>query len=478
MSIPRRPVGLGPSSSKKSAKYPSIAPSLASASIYSQPELMRSEPALYSERDGLDVPRTKLSPYSLESLVLNDDDLGPKTPYKDRYHQVPFKNFHDSVPPIPPKDAARTAPAQPTFRLADNAVHNTEIWKRRSTRSSSDLSFEDLKLSKSNGSTAGSPPRLPPPPPDRSLPPIPKQKSVQRKTLRSPPPRPPPQPGYMGTNNSKTSNAKLRRKQSHGSSTSPAHLSGRLPTPEYQKSDRRHPHMPRITSPASPASPVSPVSEDLPSELRRKPSKQATNLFKIPTNLTKKKSVPLLPKVDVQKSLDSDVAIGHSRSSSDTVTISAPTENTVFSAPQPQKTHATARILAPQIQMVQMAARSPPPIAKSPDQVSPYTARAIAGQNAGTIHPGPSVDKSHFDCYHKHRYMRVCKNDKCPLGCMVCDKRDTEKRWNCTWCSLRICTRCMEVLAANDKDLRICVAKAGKTGRGLYRERQDTLLMG
>lgn len=431
MTIPRKPVGFHSSNSIKHTKHHS----LASSSIYSEPA-------------ELDIPRTNFSAYSLESIQLDDDDddnndnndTPPQLPPKeDQSPPVPSKDGRDSVtpPPIPQKDAAR--PEVTAFRLAENHVVKPEIWKRRSTRSNSDLSFEDLKLKSSNGSTANSPPRQVQPPPDRSLPPIPNNEK------KLPPPRPPPQQDYISSMGQK--NSKLRKKESYGASASPSNLPGRLPTPDYHKTDYRVPHTPSIISPQSPVSPESP---DLPS-FHQSPIEKVKGIFKTASS-------PNLPQVQIHKSLDSDLTFEHSRSSSDTLTIVAPTESTIFTAPQPQKANAAARILTPQPSPpVAITVRSPPQTPKSP-----FSARAFAFQNANTIHPGPTIDVRHYDCYQKHRFMRPSRNDKCPLGCMVCDKRDTEKRWSCTWCCLRICTKCMEILAANGKDLKICVDKVGK----------------
>ncbi|RKF55375.1 hypothetical protein OnM2_090031 [Erysiphe neolycopersici] len=76
------------------------------------------------------------------------------------------------------------------------------------------------------------------------------------------------------------------------------------------------------------------------------------------------------------------------------------------------------------------------------------------------IIPGLPINSLHFDCYHDHRYLRKTRNQMCPVGCMMCHKKDTEIRWTCTWCCLSACADCTRSLTQTpNRNLRVCLEK-------------------
>jgi hypothetical protein len=84
---------------------------------------------------------------------------------------------------------------------------------------------------------------------------------------------------------------------------------------------------------------------------------------------------------------------------------------------------------------------------------------------------GPCVEKVHLECYQSHRFMRGAKNTLCPVACMICEGKDTEPRWRCTWCCLSACASCMQVLSSiPGRDLAVCLERI--RGKG-WEEREE-----
>ncbi|OAG10745.1 uncharacterized protein CC84DRAFT_493038 [Paraphaeosphaeria sporulosa] len=55
---------------------------------------------------------------------------------------------------------------------------------------------------------------------------------------------------------------------------------------------------------------------------------------------------------------------------------------------------------------------------------------------------GPPITHKHHGCYSQHATFVWSRNDFQPMACMICAKNDTERRWACVWCYLRICVEC------------------------------------
>ncbi|TPX12042.1 uncharacterized protein E0L32_007157 [Thyridium curvatum] len=75
----------------------------------------------------------------------------------------------------------------------------------------------------------------------------------------------------------------------------------------------------------------------------------------------------------------------------------------------------------------------------------------------GTVFPAKPVGQKHFQCYQGHRSMGADRNFNYPLACQVCLKQDTEVRFKCRWCYLRICQSCMEIFQENGRDLKYLI---------------------
>lgn len=79
--------------------------------------------------------------------------------------------------------------------------------------------------------------------------------------------------------------------------------------------------------------------------------------------------------------------------------------------------------------------------------------------------PIPPLTIVHFSCYQSHANMTPSKNIHAPVPCVVCGVDDTETRYKCSWCCLRICRKCMAVLEEDEKrDLKGLVLKRGHPG--------------
>jgi hypothetical protein len=411
MAIPRRPVG-GNAAGIESSKAPSI----------------KSVSSVYSDSPGLSRSLSDTS--TKDSLSGVDSDAGP-------------------TPPLPPKDSQRpqNSPTTPN-KLANGALPNfnpspprTELWKRRSVSSNKSISLTDLKLQKSNGSTA-SPPKNQEPPADRGLP----RSITGRKPV---PARPaPPQPDLMGNKISKLRNKSQGEKgdtAEHSSQNEAPNQTypaiQRPPTPEYPKADKHQPSTPQVLSPRSPFTP--PDDEKAPALPQKSDSRAKT----IQSDLPRSDSQATTIRPNISSSNSSENSESH------TITSEAP----ILLAPHPEKPFA-ARLLTPQL---------------SPDKTSPLVLPSPSHRihfpsvqspaAKGTIFPGPPLSVVHFKCFQSHKLMRSTRNTLCPVACMICKKKDTEIRWKCTWCCLSACGSCMQVLSSiPGKDLETCVERVGK----------------
>jgi hypothetical protein len=422
MSIPRRPVG-------------------APATEHSKTESIASASSNYSSSPGFSRSLSNSSNKTKDSLSWIDADTPPLPPKDSQRQQIPKSTLES------PASGFQSLPPRP------------ELWQRRSVKSDRSIVVHELKLNKSNGSTANSPPRQPLP--ERELPTVPSQLPRSFQVQNPIPARPaPPQPdlGVMGNKLSK-----LKEKTKSGSSDSsqdvqpstyPSFHSKRLPTPEYLKSDRQQPMIPQVLSPTSPETPP----HDDPPALPQKSESRSTSTLKVvpDTVLANTTNRP-------------NLLSSHSRDTSETLTITS--EPQVLRSPQPQKAYA-AKILTPTPSppLSTSAPKTPPaasPLALSSPAVNLNITfpKPSTPATPGTIFQGPELDIVHFECYQNHALMRNSKNTVCPVACMLCRKKELGQRWRCSWCCLSACGPCMQVLTSTPgRDLRVCVEKVGKRG--------------
>lgn len=357
-----------------------------------------------------------------------------------------------SIPPVPPKHARRQQlPKSPTSFLASSVSNllqssttRRELWRRRSLKKDKGISVSDLNLTQSNGSTAN-PRRVAPT--ERHLPAVPTQipQSISsRKPLPIPARPAPSQFGLMGTKLSKLKGKEKRVSKSSSQAVPPTpqpHPSmKRLPTPEYQKTDKSPKLIPQVISPASP---TTPPTEDPPHFPLNSPSRGAV------------KDGPLNNTTNLPKPFST-----RSHSGQLDATLTVDTGHSLMRSPQPHKTF-EAQIL--DTNPTPSISSEIPPV-RLPAQVVPLikfpTLQSVAP--AGTVFPAPPLDIVHYECYQSHKFMRSSGNTTCPIACMICQRQDTGKRWRCTWCCMAACGSCMEVLVTlPGRDLKTCVDRIG-----------------
>ncbi|PMD36476.1 hypothetical protein L207DRAFT_545978 [Hyaloscypha variabilis F] len=406
IAIPRRPVGAHSNHAK--------APSIASIS------------SVYSDSPGLSRSLSNGSSYNT----------------RDSLSGV------DSTPPLPAKDnqRSRTMPSSPTILSSPisslrSSPSRPEIWKRRSERSEKSLSFPELKLDRSNGSTATGrqeqPARAQIP---RSL--------GGRKPI---PARPaPPQPDLMGNKLAKLKNKSLGESSEETSNDEAPNLYTsfkRLPTPEYLKTDKAQPLTPQVVSPASPVTPPEEQAPEVPAK-----SEARGNIAAALLDSTNR---PFFPPM-------------HSREPSETLTITS--EPAVKRSPQPKKAFA-AKILTPQPSPDKASPLSLPSPISPPAGLGIHFPTLPGHAEQGAVMSGLPLNDLHFDCFQSHKFMRSSRNAICPIACMICERKDAEMRWKCVWCCLSACGSCMQVLSSiPGKDLRICLERVGRLEEELARE--------
>lgn len=369
-----------------------------------------------------------------------------------------------SPPDLPPKDPSRQFPVNNTSAHQTSPCSFTssphskpEIWKRRSSDKS--IKFPALVLEKSNGSTASAP-SLPRRQQERPAQESPSQRPRSKTKTGPIPARPAPaqpqQAGLMGSKPSKAqaqaqARATVTGKRKPVGESSSRSDGGRLvqqpsyqprpPTPEFYKSDPQTPLSATVLSPHTP-----PSDENPPPLI---PPRSASRTRSATLGSFANSSATILP------------SLPHNDSDEHSETFTRSAEPTVLVSPQPKKIYATS-LLSPQpsppLQSPPMAARARHDRRSS----SIYFPTVSYKISADEIVPAPSISEVHLKCYHGHQSMKRSRNDVCRVECMLCCKGSMDLQWKCSWCCLRACGGCMEVLSGvPGKDLRTAMQIIG-----------------
>ena len=80
--------------------------------------------------------------------------------------------------------------------------------------------------------------------------------------------------------------------------------------------------------------------------------------------------------------------------------------------------------------------------------------------------PTPPLTITHYECYQSHRRVVLSRNKIHPVPCMTCGENDSETRWKCIWCALRICGACMAEFDAKRRNLDEFLAGLEKSKEG------------
>ncbi|CAD6456052.1 8425489c-054a-4260-ab6b-52e2fac8d182-CDS [Sclerotinia trifoliorum] len=471
MSIPRREVGSTSSASKKSS-IASI-----SSSGYSDSVLSRS--------------LSGNSNFTKDSLSYAGSEFRktPPIPEKDEQTQISLET--------PNKD-----PESPRSTSSLRSSPGQEIWRRRSLVTQKGIEFPDLKLQKSNGSTASPPSKNTNAASDRSLPEIPGQSLRSRgfsDRERGPiPTREAPQAPAVPPMGAKVSKLKDISKRKATDQIDESSRHGDLNTDQTQ--NLRGGNAQQSKNLLYPPQDGLPTPEYLePDKIRSQSStRKLLSQTTVPDDLLPSPQIPTrsddghahgisapiagYPSTPQESSIVPDLLNrNHSRDPSETLTITSLPG--AVRSPQPHKPHATKTILTPRPPPpVESASLSPsitsttPTITTNPHsrQTSRTTTSRATSLSysyfplspsalpaSATILEAPPITLQHINCFQSHRFMRRSRNNICPLQCQTCSKGDFEQQWKCTWCCLRVCGDCMAVLATVRKDLRTFLGLIG-----------------
>ncbi|KAJ2906206.1 hypothetical protein MKZ38_002631 [Zalerion maritima] len=260
-------------------------------------------------------------------------------------------------------------------------------------------------------------------------------------------------------------------------------MAARPPTPEYQNNDVRSPMVETVMSPASPASSPEPAQlQEMPNQsIRRRPVGSRTSPTAPASPIRPTKSPPtftLLPASSMPAlapSIPEHAADSAQDGSEDASTRDFNTETPQRPVSQLRKAPA-GPALTPHMAVV-MAAVHGAPMPELPipvTQSSTMDGKAQAPEHAHRpnshvytgipVMPGTVVDSTpitavHYQCFKQHKHFRQSPNTNCPLTCQTCQKRDTEMRWRCNWCALRVCRNCLDMLLGSNRDLSLVMEK-------------------
>lgn len=503
MAIPRRPVGVDkPGDSSKLSPQAEPSPTLSISSLISAYSRPFDSPTASSGNSQLPTP----SASSRETSPASRDNNGLQTPASD-FKSNSFQSSVDrSLPPVPPKD--NTGPISPRSaslahnqeqqkQLSDSPPHvpaKSELWRRRPQNDSRELPV--LELQHSHGSTVSTQR------PSTAI----KSQSSSSSTDSTPRSRQPPSVGGLPGRNIKPPHARdqfkmvesnsrpslLQNKSSTASLTrqtvtAPGPGTNGPPTPEYQKDDIQLPVANPVISPDSPASsPQSPAKPSMSKDLPPPPPQTKTPPTDIPPRKPPASAVNTLPKAANNKAQEVDAL---HPSSSDTSLVTARTSASDSSGATPRSSdpsQASSRSGSQQPQQRKAMEQTPkqqrppmddPRIVHSEEHGPMYRGRdgTLYPEMKNLREPDPrafkfpawkgeplhsdavinahAIKESHHNCFQKHKAMNRRVNRHYPLTCQTCGKADSEDRYACSFCHLRICEPCLKIFNNNQRNL-------------------------
>ncbi|KAI8159562.1 hypothetical protein K4K49_000636 [Colletotrichum sp. SAR 10_70] len=358
--------------------------------------------------------------------------------------------------PPPPAKAAAGGGDSPTSFTSTSSQQQRPLWRRRSVKSDRNIEVPDLKLA--------------------NLP------STQEPTEE------------MGQEASR-----LREKVSHvrgqnqttganvGASHSDTALSPsqRLPTPDYEKEDVKTPVVDTVVSPISPASSPEPAAAE--QKQQPIPRKAVTDRNNV-QNVHNAKSLPQMRVDPPTTSSEAPPTIARDFAVSP---ISPEAQQGQFPArnssnqqqqqpPQQQQRGQwlpAAREHAAQggdMRRDQRPGQEPVEYREMKQQQDmPADPRASFFPITTPEPPSPSIvysarpiKESMLDCYARHRTVDRTRNRNYALSCQTCGKADTEDRFKCQWCYVRMCASCLTVFNRNGRDLRQLLAHLESNPQG------------
>ncbi|KAK2057725.1 hypothetical protein LY76DRAFT_515597 [Colletotrichum caudatum] len=391
-------------------------------------------------------------------------------------------------PPPPPKSDKTPTVASPTSPVSSSSPQRP-LWRRRSLKSERNKEVPQLHLTISHGSTAASqpntaqsphsavssrtqPPRTPLGLPGRNIRPVASQNQVSETT-----------------NNMGQEASRLKDKISHlrdgqeganrGASHSDTALSPtqRLPTPDYDKGDVKAPVVDNVVSPVSPAASPEPARDPASNEQKLAVPRKAVTA----RDLHPAQSLPQIradgpvTSNEAPPTISKDFAVSPISPESKNQQPSPRSASLQQQQQQQQQQQHWQHQHKQQQQMGQWqqpATRDQRPQQESvqyrelkvedlppPDPRAAYFPKqSTAPPSPGTIFKALPIKESMFDCYVKHRTMDRTRNRNYALACQTCGKADTEDRYKCQFCYVRMCGSCLQIFNNNRRDLRKLMA--------------------
>ncbi|KAF4875651.1 hypothetical protein CGCSCA1_v005250 [Colletotrichum siamense] len=420
--------------------------------------------------------------------------------------------------PPPPAKAAAGGGDSPTSFTSTSSQQQRPLWRRRSVKSDRNIEVPDLKLAVSHGSTAASTPNTAQPS-STAAPPPPAQQQQQQQQQQFPPRSTSGLPGrnirpihlqnlpstQEPTEEMGQEASRLREKVSHvrgqnqtnganvGASHSDTALSPsqRLPTPDYEKEDVKTPVVDTVVSPISPASSPEPAAAE--QKQQQQQPQQPIPRKAVTTDRNNVHNAKSLPQMRVDPPTTSSEAPPTIARDFAVSPISPEAQQGQFPArnssnqqqqqqqpPQQQQRGQwlpAAREHAAQggdMRRDQRPGQEPVEYREMKQQQDmPADPRASFFPITTPEPPSPSIvysarpiKESMLDCYARHRTVDRTRNRNYALSCQTCGKADTEDRFKCQWCYVRMCASCLTVFNRNGRDLRQLLAHLESNPQG------------
>ncbi|KAF9874086.1 hypothetical protein CkaCkLH20_08458 [Colletotrichum karsti] len=532
MNITRRPVAKQPAPPPQEAEQPSPTGSIGSLlSAYSRSSgesLMKSPGGSSYQRDSAPLyPSDQDGTREAKILTPTSPSSGDN---EASYSHFGAPNFttHKGLPPAPGYQRGQAAPPPPAKSGQEAGVSSPTsfesasspqrpIWRRRSVKSDRNIEVPDLKLSVSHGSTAASTPNTTQPssttapPPAQQFPPRTTSglpgRNIRPIHLQNLPPAPAEE--EMGQEASRLKQKVTRLRGEEGANVGASHSdtalspSQRLPTPDYEKEDVKTPVVDTVVSPISPASSPEPAADQASAEAKPPiPRKAVTQ-----RNVHNAQSLPQLrveqptTNSEAPPTITRDFAVSPTSPPTQGHFPARTTSNQQPQQPQQQqqqqqqqrgqwqpaaREHAPAPAFAQQNGHMRSASRDQRPGQEPVEyrdmkeldppadpRASFFPITTPEPPSPGIVYNARPLKESMFDCYVRHRTMDRTRNRNYALTCQTCGKADTEDRFKCQWCYVRMCAACFHVFNDNRRDLRKLVAHldtAAQNGEAAHEE--------
>lgn len=501
--IPRRPVAKNPAppqSQSPEDERNSIGSLLSAYSRSSGESLIMSPDGSASQRDsnpayGSERYGTKEANILTPNSVSSGDNELPH-PYYGTQNFTSDKG----LPYAPAKTGHAPTVGSPTS-IASGPSSQRPIWRRRSVKSDRNMEVTDLKLADSHGSTAASQPNTAqtshsavPPPAQQRFPPRSTSNLPGRNIRPVPPQNQVPTADNMGqeTSRLKEKIARMRGGEegtNPGVSHSDTALSPtqRLPTPDYEKEDVKTPVVNTVVSPVSPASSPEPGRDQASNEAKPPiPRKAVTarNLhvahsqpqLRVDEPITNSEAPPTVTRdfavspvsPDPQNQFRPRAASNQhqqpqqhqqhqqQQQQQQRGQWQQPGREYMPNAPAPAFAQGDMRPASKDqrhepVEYRELSVKDLPP---ADPRASFFPIHDSEPPSPGMVYKALPLKESMLDCYVKHRVMDRTRNRNYALTCQTCGKADTEDRFKCQWCYVRMCASCLQIFNGNRRDLR------------------------